>query len=196
MDRPTSRHPQPGAAPGWMPSGISQPAPWRTPSLSASRDSRFSSTWRTSTTGPRRCSRTACRSVPRNSSGSPVRPCAVILRDEAEGGVHAADHGPVRQTSHAGTRWTALVARDRRCARCGRGPGSARPIMSCIGLTAVAPDLSNLALLCSRCHHDLHRGRCAITMSDGLPPCQRHSASADWARMMRRSPDRVVVGKG
>ena len=66
--------------------------------------------------------------------------------------------------------WGALIARDRGCVRCGRSPRlcEAHHILHWRhgGLT----DVSNLALLCSRCHHDLHHGRFTITMTpDGLP---------------------------
>lgn len=66
--------------------------------------------------------------------------------------------------------WAALIARDRGCIRCGRTPRfcHAHHIIGWAagGLT----DLENLALLCSRCHHDLHHGRYTIAMDpDCLP---------------------------
>jgi hypothetical protein len=66
--------------------------------------------------------------------------------------------------------WAALIARDRGCIRCGRSPRfcEAHHILHWRhgGLT----DLSNLALLCSRCHHDLHHGLYTITLDPhGVP---------------------------
>ncbi len=59
--------------------------------------------------------------------------------------------------------WAALIARDRGCIRCGRAPRfcQAHHILHWRhgGLT----DLSNLCLLCSRCHADLHHGHYTIT---------------------------------
>ena len=66
--------------------------------------------------------------------------------------------------------WAALIARDRGCIRCGRSPRfcEAHHIVHWRhgGLT----DLSNLALMCSRCHHDLHNGHYTITVdTQGVP---------------------------
>lgn len=66
--------------------------------------------------------------------------------------------------------WLALVARDRGCIRCGKSPRhtEAHHIISWRdgGLT----DISNLCLLCSRCHHDLHLGRFDVVMNEeGMP---------------------------
>jgi len=66
--------------------------------------------------------------------------------------------------------WAALIARDRGCIRCGRSPRfcEAHHIVHWRhgGLT----DLSNLALMCSRCHHDLHNGHYTITVdTHGVP---------------------------
>ncbi|MBK6763379.1 MAG: DUF222 domain-containing protein [Micrococcales bacterium] len=59
--------------------------------------------------------------------------------------------------------WAALIARDRGCIRCGRAPRfcQAHHILHWRhgGLT----DLSNLCLLCTRCHADLHHGHYTIT---------------------------------
>ncbi len=71
------------------------------------------------------------------------------------------------RTARRATRgqWAALIARDRGCIRCGRAPRfcEAHHILHWRhgGLT----DLSNLCLLCSRCHADLHLGHFTITMS-------------------------------
>ncbi len=62
--------------------------------------------------------------------------------------------------------WAALIARDHGCIRCGRSPRfcEAHHIQHWRhgGLT----DLSNMALLCNRCHHDLHDGLYTITMNN------------------------------
>ncbi len=60
--------------------------------------------------------------------------------------------------------WAALIARDRGCIRCGRSPRfcQAHHILHWRhgGLT----DVSNLVLLCDRCHADLHHGHYTITV--------------------------------
>ncbi len=66
--------------------------------------------------------------------------------------------------------WAALIARDHGCIRCGRSPRfcEAHHIIHWRhgGLT----DLSNLVLMCSRCHHDLHHGHYTITIdAHGVP---------------------------
>ncbi|MFN8184202.1 MAG: DUF222 domain-containing protein [Candidatus Nanopelagicales bacterium] len=66
--------------------------------------------------------------------------------------------------------WAALIARDRGCIRCGRAPRfcEAHHILHWKhgGLT----DLSNLCLLCARCHADLHHGLYTITVDGhGVP---------------------------
>jgi hypothetical protein len=68
------------------------------------------------------------------------------------------------------SQWDALVARDRGCLRCGRAPRFCQA-HHIIGWASGGPtDLSNLALLCSRCHHDLHSGHYTITVdTEGLP---------------------------
>jgi predicted HNH restriction endonuclease len=51
----------------------------------------------------------------------------------------------------------------------------AETVAAAVGLAAASDhdgltDVSNLVLLCSRCHHDLHHGRHTITMSPaGIP---------------------------
>lgn len=66
--------------------------------------------------------------------------------------------------------WTALIVRDRGCVRCGKPPRwtEAHHIIHWHegGLT----QLSNLCLLCARCHHDLHMGHFDVSMGDdGIP---------------------------
>lgn len=65
--------------------------------------------------------------------------------------------------------WAALIARDRGCIRCGRAPGFCESHHVVHWKDGGATDVSNLVLLCSRCHHDLHHGDFTITMVDGVP---------------------------
>lgn len=107
--------------------------------------------------GPAEFERLACTAV-----------CAVIFGRKTEGGFTPLTMGrAARRATPA--QWTALVARDRGCARCGRGPRLCEAHHVVHWRDGGATDESNLALLCSRCHHDLHRGRYTITMVDGLP---------------------------
>ncbi len=95
--------------------------------------------------------------------------CLVVFGINTAGGFVPLAMGRASRRATA-AQWAALIARDRGCVRCGRSPRfcEAHHILHWRhgGLT----DLSNLALLCSRCHHDLHHGRFTITMTpDGLP---------------------------
>ncbi len=66
--------------------------------------------------------------------------------------------------------WAALIARDRGCIRCGRAPRFCEAHHIVHWRHGGSTDLSNLALLCSRCHHDLHEGRFQITIdTHGIP---------------------------
>jgi hypothetical protein len=69
--------------------------------------------------------------------------------------------------------WAALIARDRGCIRCGRAPRFCQAHHIVHWKNGGLTDLSNLALLCSRCHHDLHLGHYVITVaSHGEPIIQ------------------------
>ena len=79
--------------------------------------------------------------------------------------------------------WAALIARDHGCIRCGRSPRfcEAHHIIHWRhgGLT----DLSNLVLMCSRCHHDLHHGHYTITTDEyGVPTITATRAPPTRAR--------------
>ena len=66
--------------------------------------------------------------------------------------------------------WAALVARDRGCIRCGRAPRFCQAHHILHWKNGGLTDVSNLALLCARCHHDLHHGRYTITVDEyGIP---------------------------
>ena len=95
--------------------------------------------------------------------------CTVIFGTKTTGGFVPLALGRTARRATA-TQWAALIARDHGCIRCGRSPRfcEAHHILPWRhgGLT----DLSNMVLLCSRCHHDLHHGRYTITMpTDGIP---------------------------
>ena len=65
--------------------------------------------------------------------------------------------------------WAALVARDRGCIRCGRSPRFCEAHHIVHWKNGGLTDLTNLCLLCSRCHHDLHDGRYTIVVAAGVP---------------------------
>jgi hypothetical protein len=66
--------------------------------------------------------------------------------------------------------WAALIARDRGCIRCGRSPRYCQAHHIVHWKNGGLTDLSNLVLMCSRCHHDLHNGHYTITMQpNGVP---------------------------
>ena len=65
--------------------------------------------------------------------------------------------------------WAALIARDRGCIRCGRAPQYCQAHHIHHWRHGGKTDLSNLVLLCGRCHHDLHFGQYTITMNHGIP---------------------------
>ena len=95
--------------------------------------------------------------------------CTLIFGTKAKGGFVPLGMGRTRRRATV-SQWAALIARDRGCVRCGRTPRfcEAHHIVHWRhgGLT----DVSNMVLLCSRCHHDLHHGRYTITMSPvGIP---------------------------
>ena len=95
--------------------------------------------------------------------------CMVIFGINTPGGFVPLAMGRASRRATA-AQWGALIARDRGCVRCGSAPRlcEAHHILHWRhgGLT----DVSNMALLCSRCHHDLHHGRFTITMTqEGLP---------------------------
>ncbi len=89
--------------------------------------------------------------------------CTLIFGTKTTGGFVPLALGRTRRRATA-TQWAALIARDRGCIRCGRSPRfcEAHHILAWRhgGLT----DVSNMVLLCSRCHHDLHHGRYTITI--------------------------------
>jgi len=65
--------------------------------------------------------------------------------------------------------WRALVARDRGCIRCGRAPRYCQAHHIHHWRHGGFTDVSNLVLLCQRCHHDLHFGQYTVDMHDGIP---------------------------
>jgi len=76
------------------------------------------------------------------------------------------------RTQRRATRWqwAALKARDRGCIRCGRAPRYCHAHHIVHWRHGGLTDLSNPALLCPRCHADLHHGHYTITMSpQGVP---------------------------
>ena len=65
--------------------------------------------------------------------------------------------------------WRALIVRDRGCIRCGRAPRFCQAHHIHHWRHGGSTDVSNLVLLCSRCHHDLHHGHYTVTMDNGIP---------------------------
>ena len=95
--------------------------------------------------------------------------CMVIFGTKAKGGFVPIAMGRTsrRATVH---QWGALIARDRGCVRCGRTPRFCEAHHIVHWRHGGVTDVSNLVLLCSRCHHDLHHGRFEIAMDPvGIP---------------------------
>jgi len=95
--------------------------------------------------------------------------CSIIFGTNTTGGFVPLAMGRTKRRATV-SQWAALIARDRGCVRCGRTPRfcEAHHVLHWRhgGLT----DVSNMVLLCSRCHHDLHHGRFTITMTpEGIP---------------------------
>ena len=66
--------------------------------------------------------------------------------------------------------WAALIARDRGCVRCGKAPRYTEAHHIVHWRNGGLTELSNLCLLCARCHHDLHMGYFDVRMGDdGIP---------------------------
>ena len=66
--------------------------------------------------------------------------------------------------------WDALKARDKGCVRCGKPPRYTQAHHIIHWKDGGLTDITNLVLLCARCHHDLHLGYFNVTMSDdGIP---------------------------
>ena len=65
--------------------------------------------------------------------------------------------------------WAALVARDRGCIHCGKPPRHCQAHHIIGWAQGGETTLQNMALLCSRCHHDLHMGHYHIVVVDGKP---------------------------
>ena len=82
--------------------------------------------------------------------------------------------GRTRRRASA-AQWAALVARDRGCIRYGRAPRYCQAHHIHHWKNGGRTDLSNLALSCSRCHHDLHIGRYTITMDTHTIPVITHT---------------------
>jgi len=80
-----------------------------------------------------------------------------------------------RRRRASAAQWAALIARDRGCIRCGRAPRHCHAHHILHWKDGGRTDLSNLALLCSRCHHDLHMGRYTITMDTHTIPVITHT---------------------
>jgi hypothetical protein len=82
-----------------------------------------------------------------------------------------------KRTANA-DQWRALTARDRGCIRCGRTPRFCQAHHIHHWRHGGTTDLSNLVLLCSRCHHDLHHGHYHVTMNQGVPTITPTATSA------------------
>ena len=67
------------------------------------------------------------------------------------------------------SQWQALIARDRGCIRCGRAPRYCQAHHIHHWRHGGKTDVSNMVLLCQRCHHDLHFGQYTITITQGIP---------------------------
>jgi hypothetical protein len=95
--------------------------------------------------------------------------CQVIFGVKRSGAFVPLALGRARRRASA-YQWAALIARDRGCIRCGRAPRFCQAHHILHWKNGGLTDVSNLALLCARCHHDLHAGRYTITMDQhGIP---------------------------
>ncbi|MEZ5118444.1 MAG: DUF222 domain-containing protein [Candidatus Nanopelagicales bacterium] len=100
--------------------------------------------------------------------------CTVIFGLNVKGSFVPLALGRSKRLASA-AQWAALVARDRGCIRCGRAPRYCQAHHIHHWKNGGRTDLSNLALLCSRCHHDLHLGRYTITMDTHAIPVITHT---------------------
>ncbi len=82
-------------------------------------------------------------------------------------------HGRSKRRASAG-QWAALIARDAGCVNCGRGWRYTEAHHVIHWKDGGLTDLSNLCLLCPRCHRDLHLGYFTIVMVEGLPEITVH----------------------
>lgn len=97
---------------------------------------------------------------------------AVIFGNGTEGGfvpLHMAR--TARRATHH--QWAALTARDHGCIRCGRAPRYCHAHHITHWAAGGKTDIDNMALLCGRCHTDLHYGHYTIEMTDGRPEIHR-----------------------
>jgi hypothetical protein len=95
--------------------------------------------------------------------------CTVIFGVDGPGGFVPITLGRTRRRATT-AQWSALIARDRGCIRCGRTPRFCEAHHVVHWRHGGLTDVDNMVLLCSRCHHDLHHGRFEITMcADGVP---------------------------
>ena len=74
------------------------------------------------------------------------------------------------QRRASAAQWAALTARDRGCIRCGRPPRYCHAHHIIGWASGGFTDLSNLCLLCPRCHNDLHHGNYTITVDQHGTP--------------------------
>ncbi len=100
--------------------------------------------------------------------------CTVIFGLNVKGSFVPLALGRTRRRASA-AQWAALIARDRGCIRCGRASRYCQAHHIHHWKNGGRTDLSNLALLCSRCHHDLHLGRYTITMDTHTIPVITHT---------------------
>jgi hypothetical protein len=100
--------------------------------------------------------------------------CTVIFGIKRTGTFIPLALGRKRRRASA-AQWAALIARDRGCIRCGRSPRHCHAHHIIHWKDGGRTDLQNLALLCSRCHNDLHHGHYTITMNTHTIPVITHT---------------------
>ncbi len=95
--------------------------------------------------------------------------------------------------------WLALIARDGGCVGCGADPNRCEAHHVQPWQVNGATDITNLVLLCSRCHHDVHDRGVELVSSDGRwqtrlgpppahPPDLRRRSSTSRSRPATREP--------
>ena len=84
--------------------------------------------------------------------------------------------------------WKALIARDRGCIICGADPSRCEAHHVVAWNEFGATNITNLVLVCTRCHHDIHDRALSFRRSDGRwevaragpgPDQEPHVAAAD-----------------
>ncbi len=192
LPRPPGRRPSPPAAPSVRRPGpaAARPVPdgpaGSFPGMARRRTSPSPSTSTTSKPPPPTNSATSstatpCPRPPSDASPAMRRSCPIVLGSDSQpldvGTTIRLATGPIRN---------ALITRDKGCVCCGAPPIYCDAHHVVHWIDGGATKLTNLALLCKRCHRDLHAGHWTIRITDGVV----HVTRPTWA-----TPDPVPRGR-